>query len=373
MNLTVERVRSGAEFLEFIRAPVKLYAREASYVAPLDREQYGLIHPRRSPFFSHGSASFWIARNGRDIVGRISAQIDYLASRRADGVVGFFGCLDAINDLQVVKALTDAAEKWLRMEGCICCLGPFILSINGQSGLLVEGQEHSPMIGMPWHPKYLGQLIQSCGYQIAKVLQSYELAVGPSTVNLGTKRNLRNDVHVRPLRLNRLSDEIELFRNLFNDAWKHNWGFIPLSKSDMQALARDLKPFIKRDWGVVAEYEGRPFAFLLAIPNLFHAARGLGNDPGLLGWIRFFFRAKLFRYKSARVILLGIAPSYPISIRGAALVAMLTEAIHTAELYGNLVIEAGWVLEDNYPMKRVLKLFHFTPIRTYNLYQKELK
>lgn len=377
MPVSVERVRARAGLAEFIRLPARLYGGDPSYVSPLDREQYSLLLPRRGGFFSHGYASYWIARRGRSAVGRISAQVDRLAAPRDGGRVGFFGCLDAADDGEAVAALTAVAERWLQAQRCAQCQGPYMLSINGQSGLLVEGQETRPMIGMPWHPRYLAGLLESCGYTVAKALRSYQLPLSLAPAGFDNVGMLGQDLKIRPMRFDRLDQEAELCRALFNDAWKRNWGFVPMSQRDMRALMRDIKPILTPDCAVVAEHRGQPVAFLLLIPNIFDAARGLGPSPGPLGWLRLLYRIKRLRYDSARIVLLGISPTCPAIVRAAALIAIFTESIRRIRIYGQtkpgeVLLEAGWVLEDNSAMIRILEYFRFVPVRSYNLYSKPL-
>jgi len=71
-------------------------------------------------------------------VGRILAQI-YKDIKPVDTSPAQFGCLDAIDDAEVVDALLDAAETWLKARGADVIVGPFSPSVNAESGLLVEG------------------------------------------------------------------------------------------------------------------------------------------------------------------------------------------------------------------------------------------
>src|SRR6202049_2705818 len=101
MSLIIEPVRTRKALTEFIRLPRRLYQRMPGYVAPLDVERRELIDPKKSPFFTHGEAAFWIARRDGRAIGRISAQIDSLGEE----AIGLFGCFDAVDDPEVVARL----------------------------------------------------------------------------------------------------------------------------------------------------------------------------------------------------------------------------------------------------------------------------
>src|SRR5690606_7546973 len=107
-------------------------------------------------------------RAGRD-VGRISAQVDQLASQGE----GHFGFLAAEDDPAVYAALFAAAEQWLRGRGRRRAVGPFSLSINEESGLLVEGFTAPPMMLMAHDPPYAARHVEACGYAKAKDTIAY--------------------------------------------------------------------------------------------------------------------------------------------------------------------------------------------------------
>src|SRR5690606_9937721 len=119
------------------------------------------LRPGKNPYFEHAEAQFFIAtRDGRD-VGRISAQVDSLVT---DPQLGFFGMLAAEDDPGVFRALFAAAEGWLRGRGRTVARGPFNLSINEETGLLIDGFDAPPMIFMPHDPPYAAARVEAQGY-----------------------------------------------------------------------------------------------------------------------------------------------------------------------------------------------------------------
>jgi GNAT superfamily N-acetyltransferase len=298
--LQIERVRNSKELAAFIDVPRIIYEQEAHYAAPLVLEQTSLLHPKKAPFFKHGYAAFWTAKRGGAVVGRVSAQIDFLAKRQREEGIGFFGCVDAINDGDVLRQLLATAERWLQSEGCTRAQGPFTLSINGQSGLLTSGQAHAPMIGMPWHPKYLGGQLEGCGYSAIQTLHAYELKSDASSLGELKLRATTDSLQVRHMNLGRIDQEAEVCRSLFNEAWKDNWGFIELARSDMIAMAKELKPILFEDCTFVAELDGRPIAFMLVLPNLFDVMKNVGPSPTLFGFSKLLWRTWRRQYETCR-------------------------------------------------------------------------
>jgi hypothetical protein len=225
---------------------------------------------------------------------------------------------------------------------------------------------------MPWHPAYLDGLLQGCGYPVAKRLSSWELVFGNAPSRLLEVRRPAS-WSLRKLRMNRLDEELEICRTLFNDAWHANWGFTPLSQAEMRAFAKSLRHLVFPDCGAFVETPEGPVAFAIVLPNFYELFSDLGRSPSILGWGKFLWRAFRQNYRSGRVILLGVASRFQASATAAAaLLAMLAQLQSSAQARGLKSIEAGWILEDNYPMIRILEAVGFSRVRTYNVYEKSL-
>ena len=131
----------------FIKVPWQIYHDDPAWVPPLIHERKHLLSARH-PYFAHATARFWLAQINGQPVGRISAQVDQIKARTDQDKVGYFGMFECINDLNVSKRLFACAETWLRSQQCERARGPFNLSINQESGLLVDGFNSAPYIMM---------------------------------------------------------------------------------------------------------------------------------------------------------------------------------------------------------------------------------
>jgi hypothetical protein len=365
----------------FITLPRRLYAGMPGYVAPLDHERYQLLDPRKSPFFTHGYASYWIAsRDGRD-VGRISAQIDRAAEGADAADIGLFGCLDAIDDGEVVDELLRTAEDWLRRERRRIARGPFLLSINGESGLLLEGHTLPAITLMPWHPTYLAARLQAAGYAPAMRLHGFDLDFDEATADprvhelAGLRERL--GITVRNLRMDALADDMEAARRIFNDGWQNNWGFTPFTETDLRALVTEFRPVLYPDTAFFVDVAGEPAAFALAIPNLFELTADLGPRPGLIGWAKLLFRIgsrlRRPRYRCLRITFLGMAAKHQRSFVGGAILAIAFDEVRRRSVkLGTREAHGGWVLDSNRPLLKAIERIAGPPTRTYGIYEKHL-
>jgi hypothetical protein len=370
MRLTIEQVSGRARFREFIRLPRRLYQGMAGYVPPLDTERRELIDPNKSPFYSHGRAAYWIAYRDGGAVGRISAQIDDIEGPGTPPGLGLFGCLDAIDDQEVVETLLHTAEDWLREHGRHIVRGPFILSINGESGMLIEGQLQPPMILMPWHPGYLHRHVAAAGYRQAMKLFSFELDLSKfSDDEPGDGNSASQNFTARDMKLADLQNEMEIARAIYNDGWQKNWGFVPGTKADTEGLARSFKPLLIQETALFACNKGKPLGFALTLPNLFDLTADLGASPGMIGWLKLAWRLQRRRYRSFRLVFIG---GREICHRTGIGRFLLAETVRRVRRYGGEKLTCAWVLESNAAFVRLLQRFHFSINASYGIFEKEI-
>ena len=375
MALTISPASSPADLDTFLKLPRRLYDGLPGYVPPLDIDRVTVLHPAKSPFFKHGEAAYFLARRDGRPVGRVSAQIDRLATGPWHEGVGQFGCLDAADDADAVAGLLAAAEGWLAERGKRAARGPFLLGINGETGLTLAGQLQPPMTLIPWHPTWLAPLVERAGYAIARRVHSYdrELASfdhGAVVSGRGLDR-VRRGLTTRLLDLRHLARDADIARRLFDDAWANNYAFVPLAKAEIDLLASEYRPFLKPANAVFVEKDGEAVAFTLALPNLYEITGDIGASPGLAGWGKLAYRAFTHRFRHVRLALFGVAGRYRDTLMGGAIAALaLAEHLRVGKDHGFTRLEAGWVLEDNEPVNRLLETPRFTRMRTHAIYER---
>lgn len=265
-------------------------------------------------------------------MGRITAQIDRLQQEVHRDRIGLFGMLEAEDDPEVFAALFAAAEDWLQAAGCTRVWGPFNLSINEEIGLLVDGFAAPPFVMMGHGRRYYPARVLEQGYRRIQELLTYTIApdfVAPPVMTRLAER-VAGDVRIRPLRRRELDAELEILRDLFNDAWAHNWGFVPFTRAEFRALGKVLAALLPDDQVQIAEIHGRPVAFIVVLPNVNEAARDLGGRLLPWGWAKLLWRLKVRGLRSARVPLMGVRREYQQSRLGPTLAFLVIDAVRRA-------------------------------------------
>ncbi|CAN5418268.1 hypothetical protein BH09PSE6_BH09PSE6_33330 [soil metagenome] len=371
-SVDIVAVSTPAELHRFIKLPMDLYAGDPNYIAPLFMEREEALSPKKNPYFAHAETQFWLARrDGRD-VGRISAQIDQLVT---DKSIGHFGMVVAIDDAEVFKALFDTAEGWLKARGKTHILGPFNLSINEDTGLLIDGFDTPPMLLMGHDPQYAGPQIEARGYVKAKDVIAYLYDIEhplPAAARRLIDRRRPSALTVRNLDMKRYDAEMETVTSIFNDAWSENWGFVPFTEAEVKQMAKSLKPLIKSKFAAIVEWNGEPVGFGITLPNLNEIIAGFNGKLLPFNWLKLLLG--LGKQRTARTPLMGIRRSFAAGMAGGLAPFLIIDKMRTGLLEAGNVkqVELSWILEDNRPMRHVIEALGAKAYKTYRVYDKTL-
>lgn len=377
-RLTVEAVESKRDLEAFLRVPWPIFADDPHWIPPLLLERRRHLSPKHNPWFEHGEARFWLARRGGQPVGRISAQIDYLRLQHHRDQAGNFGFLDAVDDGEVFAALLESAENWLRSRGMRQVIGPFSLSINDESGLLVEGFDHPPSMMMGHARPWYGPRLEEQGYRKVRDLIAYWVDPNQpfpaSLMRLVESGIGEHKVTFRPLDISRYDEELRLIVDIFNDAWRDNWGFVPFTEAEIRHLAKSLRPLVGPEWICIGEVAGEPAAFAVTLPNINEAAADLDGRLFPFGIFKFLWRLKVTGTRTGRMPLMGVRKAYQKGVLGAALALGAIERLYRYHRNRGVVTgaELSWVLEENRPTRRLIEQLAARHYKTYRVYQKDL-
>ena len=373
--IRIEAVRGRRQLDRFIRLPGRLYAGHAGYVAPLLFERRAALSPA-NPYFQHAKAEYWLAWRGARLVGRISAQIDDLSLERYQDAAGHFGLLDAEDDPAVFVALIATAEDWLRARGMRRVRGPFNLSINEESGLLIEGFDTPAVMMMGYAPPYAGPRVEALGYAKAKDLIAYDYDATRAAA--GARELLRRArgskaVELRMVNMARYHQDLRVILDIFNDAWSENWGFVPFTEAEITRVAKEMRPLIRPEMVWIASIDGAPAAMIVCLPNLNEAIADLDGRLLPLGWLKLLWRLKVGGLRTSRVVMMGLRRAHRNTPLGSAVVLMMIESLRARmEAAGFHRAELSWVLEDNRAMRAMIEGIGGDPYKVYRIYEKAL-
>jgi len=364
---------TGNALRAFIDLPYRLYRNHPHFVPPLRRERHDLFDKARHPFFRHAEGAFFLARRNGQPVGRIEAIANHAHNQFHDDRVGFFGAFESENDRAVSEALLERAARWLGERGLQVMRGPVTHSTNEETGLLIEGFDEPPMIGMPYNPPYYAALLEAFGLTKAKDVYGWEVRAEqtiPEKIHrVADIVRKHTNVVVRRANFADYAGEIRRAMGVYNASWTRNWGFVPLTEAEFVHAADQLRPVLERfpEGVLLAEIAGRVVGFCLAVLDVNQALVRV-RDGRLFPFGFWHLYRGLRRVDQIRVMALGILPEF--RHRGIDAVIYLELLSHGQRL-GYRRAEIGWTLEDNRTMNRAI-LMGGRHHKTYRLYEAPL-
>ena len=380
--VSIHPVKDKADKREFVELAFRLNRGDPAWVPPLKNEAFDLLTPGKNPWFEHGKAQLFLARRDGRTVGRISAHVDFLALEQpaSQGMgpgTGNWGLLEA-EDAEVAHALIVSAEDWLRGQGMNRALGPLSISIWDEPGLLVEGFDTPPTIMLGHNsPLYQGW-IEAEGYRPVKKLFNYAVDIVdgfPPLVNRIVAAGEKNErIRIRRVDKRKFDAEAQLIMGILNDAWSDNWGFVPLTDSEIAYVGKKLKDIVFEDLIRVAEVDGEAVAFMIVLPNINELLIGMDGSLFPFNWARLLWWLRKPKSKRLRVPLMGVVKKLQNSRMASTLAFMMIEYIRRDGVaqYGAEQGDIGWVLDDNQGMNAVADAINATVNRVYQLYDKPL-
>jgi GNAT superfamily N-acetyltransferase len=378
MAVEIVPVKSEAEKQRFVRVPMRIAAeaRDPQWVAPLIMERMEALTPKTNPLWEHMDAQLWIARKDGKDVGRISAQIDHLAPSDPQNPSGYFGMIHAEDDPEVFGALFAAAEDWLKAKGVKQALGPFNMSVNEETGLLVDGFDTPPMVMMGHDQPYAGGRIEAQGYSKIKDVYAYKIATKadfPAGVRRRVDRAIPQGVTLRQLDFKNYEPEVRAMTEIMNDAWHDNWGHTEITEAETRQLAKSMRPVINEKLVWFADIDGESAGFAVTLPNVNEAIRDLDGKLLPFGWAKLLWRLKVSGVKTARVPLMGVKRKFARDFRGQLLPFLLIDKMRAEAMKAGIEeVEMSWILEDNRPMRAIIEAVGSDRYKTYRIYQKAL-
>ena len=167
------------------------------------------------------------------------------------------------------------------------------------------------------------------------------------------------------------AEEVALLRDIFNDAWADNFGFVPFTEREFGELRPLLRYLMDHRFVQVAELDGRPVAMIAALPNLNEVIADLDGRLLPLGWARLLWRLKVRHPRSARVALMGVRREFQHTRLGGTLAFAVIEAVRWAlHARGVRDVEMSWILEDNKGMRDIIEAIGGRIYKRYRLYEK---
>ncbi len=370
--VNIEIVTTSSARKEFVCLAERLYAATSAWVAPLRFDLRRQLDPKRGEYFLNGnSGELFLARRNGEVVGRIAAFRNESHLRYHQDDVGFFGFFECINDQEVAAALLDAAASWLRKTGLVTMRGPANFNVQEEAGVLLDGFDLQPMVGMNYTLPYYAKLLEATGCTKAKDLFVFRVAKEDAQMDqvnrIASLAARKEGLVVRPINLKKLPEECAKFATIFAEAWRDNWGMVPISAKEFQEAYERYRFFIVPELTLLAEIDGEPAGCALVMPDMnvsLKRMKGRLFSPGL--WHLLTGRSQIDRY---RFFMAGVRPEYRRLGLPVVFLARFQEELirRRAE-----TLEFSWVLETNHEVIALMGRIGAKRVQTLRLFERAI-
>lgn len=286
-KLDTERRR---DVLQFIALPFELYRGCPQWVPPFRAEMVLALDRRRYPYHQHSPADFYVVESEGETLGRVAVAYNKNHNHHHGTRDAFFYYFDTVDDRQVSDALFQEAFGWARAQGADRMIGPKgLLQVDGL-GLLVEGYEHRPAMGIPYNWPYYDALLREAGFEKETDYLSGYLR-GDHQLDPRFDAVAAKVLDRRGLRIKSFTSEKELRRwigpigEVYNGSFTGNWEYCPVNADEMRIIgARLLAISNPRLIKLVMQGEAI-IGFLFAFPDISAALQRTKGRLWPFGWL----------------------------------------------------------------------------------------
>lgn len=371
MAIEIIPVRTPKQKKIFIDFEWKANVNTKNWVSPLRMERNMLLNTKKNPFFSHAEIELFLAYNDGNLSGRIAAITNNNHNKFHEDKAGFWGFFECEDNQETANALFEAAVKWLKEKNRDYMLGPMNPSTNDECGILIEGFETKPYIMMRHNPEFYPKIIEGFGNTKAKDLYAWYNGSKEALDNITDKMKRvaskiqdKYNIKIRNISLKNLKEEIKLVKEVYNNAWSKNWGFVPFTEEEFDHIANDLKDIADEDLMLMAEKDGKPIGFSISLPNINEIMEKIPNGKLLPTGI-FKLLTGIKKIKTIRVIILGVNKEFQFLGLGSIFYINTISKAHEKGYTGG---EMSWILEDNLTMNRAIEAFGSKLYKKYRIY-----
>nr|WP_321407269.1 GNAT family N-acetyltransferase [uncultured Carboxylicivirga sp.] len=344
---------SNKQFLDVVEI---IYKNDSAYVRPLDGMIEEIFDPTQNVFFTHGTATRFILKEGNRVIGRIAVFINEKKAfgfEQPTGGLGFFECID---NREAAFLLFDKAKEWLQERGMEAMDGPINFGENDNFwGLLVDGFTQ-PGFGMQYNPSYYKPFFEEYGFSnyFEQITNHLDLTVAfPERfwkiAGWVVKKEGFNFRHFSWTESEKFLDD---FETIYNDAWQFHENFKPIDREVLNKTMEKAKPFMMEDLIWFAYHHDDPIGFIVLFPDVNQIIKGFKGKLNTINKLKFLWRKYSNKMTRARVVILGVVPKFQRSGIESGLFWNLKGAVEKKSHIKEL--ELSWVGDFN-PKMRVLQ------------------
>ena len=373
MTITLQEVHTKRQLKQFVKFPLRLYRGNPYYVPAMYSGELTTLDHEKNPAFEYCEARYWLAYEGRRVVGRVAAIINPRYNEKWNRPYMRFAWLDFMDDPAISAALIGAVEDWAREKGFKAVHGPIGFTGLDREGQLVEGFEELATMATQYNYAYYNDHLDRLGYQKETDWIEFELQM-PEELDERITRAVgivlkRNNLHLlkNPSKQEIVKYAGQLF-GLINSEYSELYTNAPLSEAEIRHYTREYLGVVNPDYiPIVLDQNDDMVGFGLTVPSLSRALQKCKGRLFPFGWWHILRALK--KNDRADLYLIAVKKQY----RGLGInMVMMNQVWQTFKAQGIRKIETNPEFEDNLNVQSLWKMFEKRQHKRRRVFIKQL-
>jgi hypothetical protein len=311
MKLSILSKGNPSDLKKFSKLPFKLYKDNKFWVPSFPGEIEKVMDPARHPFYSHSVADFIVAESGNEVVGRIAVLHNKNYCHLHQKELAFFYYFESVNDPAVAANLFDAASSWAKKRHLTQIMGPRgFLRSNGM-GLLIEGYDHAPAMGILYNQSYYPQFLEMNGF--TKYFDHFSGYVDahpdPIIHKAGNKVLARGKFKVLDFHsIKEILPWVTKLEEVHQKAFENNPDFYPSTKEEFAMIVENITALADPRYIKLILHENDVAGFIIGYPDIGKGLRACKGKILPIGWLVLPFAQRFSRVIDLNGV--GLLPEY---------------------------------------------------------------
>lgn len=369
MSFSVKEITETVGMNDFLSIPSEIYRNDPNRVAPQLSEIMRILNPSLNPYFKNASLRIYVCYADGKPVCRSIMVINPLHWMKWKKKPAFFGFFESIDDSNAVNYLFGKIEADCREAGAEYLEGPFNPNHYSELGILVDNFNSVPAFFEPYNPPYYPQLLNKAGFSELSILHTRHNnnidATLSKNIRIADLPDEKNGYTIRKFNIFRIRRDLEIMREINNDAFENNWYFLPLTREEYKFSAKFL--FLVTIPGLIriVEYKGKPAGVIQCVLNfnkLIKPYEGRMKWWNLLGLL-----SKRKKLKELIIFTVGVKNEF----RHSPVLSMIVKS--TLKIFQNYsTLSTTWLSDENKGVIHFSELLGMKPYKHFAIYSKHL-
>ena len=371
----LHEVKTKKEYHAFFTFPFTLYKGCDQWVPPITNEEKAIFNRAKNPVFENADAKLFVVKNGKQIVGRIAALINWIEVKEQAKTKVRFGWYDTIDDLDVSRMLIEAVHSWGKQNGLTYLEGPMGFSNMDKAGVLVQGYEYKNTMITWYHYPYQKKHLEDLGLIKQAEWVEFQIKIfkaedAPEKVKkyaeLISKRYELSALEFSTRK--ELVPYVDKMFDLLNKTYNNLQSFVPIQPYQIAHYKEKYFSYIHPKFiKCVADKSGNLIAFAITMPSFSEALKKVNGSLYPFGFLH-ILRA-LRKNNRASFYLIGIDPAY----QNKGVTAILFDAIQKMfNAQGITDVETNPELEENNSIQLMWKNYEHELHKRRRTYKKDI-